>query len=153
MPTIADITINRPAGFVYDLVEHRGVPMRAENGGLHVAADLAPGGGKLWLVTERPIEQVNVKVPEAVKRGDSVAIDIAVTDAAGVPIDAVVPMDIAIRDPDGRTAEFSGYYGAKDSKLSIDAVIATNDLPGMWTIEARELASGVVRRQYFRVVP
>ena len=105
------------------------------------------------MVTERPIEQVNVKVPEAVKRGDSVAIDIAVTDAAGVPIDAVVPMDITIRDPDGRTAEFSGYYGAKDSKLSIDAVIATNDLPGMWTIEARELASGVVRRQYFRVVP
>jgi len=151
LPTTTDITINRAAGFVYDLVEHRSVSAKADTGTLRVSADLEPGGGKIWLVTERPIEVVSVQAPETVKCGDTVAIAIAVTDAAGAPVDAVVPMEVTIRDPDGRPAEFSGYYGARDGKLSIEAVIATNDVLGMWSIEVRELASGLLKHAYFRM--
>ena len=72
-------------------------------------------------------------------------------DEAGASVDAVVPVEIDLRDPDGRRAEFSGYYGARDGRLSITLVPAPNDTPGIWTIEARELASGMVARHYFRL--
>lgn len=64
---------------------------------------------------------------------------------------AVIPIELDLRDPDGKRAEFSGYYGALDGRLSVTLTPAVNDTPGMWTIEARELASGIVTRSYFRL--
>ncbi|MBX7258391.1 MAG: hypothetical protein K1Y02_18650 [Candidatus Hydrogenedentes bacterium] len=151
LPASSVVTVRR-AGHVYDLVEHRNVPTPSEGGILQIPADLEPGGGKLWLITDRPIEQVQIHAPEEIHRGDPFVIEVLVTDSAGAPIDAVVPLKLTIRDPDGRLAEFSGYYGARDAKLTVQCAMAPNDVPGMWTIEVRELASGIVTRRYFRSI-
>lgn len=50
-----------------------------------------------------------------------------------------------------RAAEWSGFYGAKDGQLAIQADLATNDTPGLWRISVRELASGRQRDAYMRV--
>ena len=59
---------------------------------------------------------------------------------------------VEIADPDGRIAEFSGYYGATGGKLQIRLDIAPNDAPGIWQVAVTELASGATSHGYFRVV-
>jgi uncharacterized protein YfaS (alpha-2-macroglobulin family) len=53
----------------------------------------------------------------------------------------LVPVHVEIIDPQGRPAEYTGYYGAKDGQLAIGIDLAANDLSGRWTIRAHELAS------------
>ena len=50
--------------------------------------------------------------------------------------------DFDITDPQGKSAEFSGWYAAPNGRLSLKLDIAPNDAIGNWTIQARELASG-----------
>ena len=65
---------------------------------------------------------------------------------------AVVPLQVAIADPAGRSAEFSGYYGAKNGTLCLRLDLAANDRPGVWQIQVRELASGRAAARYLRVL-
>ncbi len=67
------------------------------------------------------------------------------------PLAAVVPVEIDIRDGDGRLAEYSGSYAAVDGQLRLALDIAPNDTPGTWLIGARELASGSRAVHAFRV--
>ena len=68
------------------------------------------------------------------------------------PLAAVVPVDVHVRDPDGRLAEFSGAYGAANGQAEIVLDIAANDPFGIWQIDVRERASGLTASGYFRVV-
>ncbi|MEA3365116.1 MAG: LamG-like jellyroll fold domain-containing protein, partial [Candidatus Hydrogenedentes bacterium] len=136
LPAQAQFTVNRAAGFVYDLVEQRPVSVERNGSVLRIPVDLEPGGGRLWLITEKAIHGVHIQAPAEAVSGEDFPISISVVDDAGTPVDAVIPLEIDIRDPDGRRAEFSGYYGARDGQLSITLLPALNDTPGMWTIEA-----------------
>lgn len=151
LPGAAQLTVRRANGYVYDLVEHRRISAQSDGNLVTIPAELEPGGGKLWLITDRPIDRVQIDAPTEVHRGETLALSVSVNDDAGAPVQAVIPMQTIIKDPDGKPAEFSGYYGARDGKVSINLSLASNDLPGMWTIEARELASGIVAHHYFRV--
>ena len=105
------------------------------------------------MLTERAIEAVRVDAPPQARLGDTFAITIAVVDGSGDALPAVVPLQVSILDPQGREAEFSGFYGAKDGRLAIQLDLATNDLPGNWTIRARELASGLQQDQSIEISP
>jgi uncharacterized protein YfaS (alpha-2-macroglobulin family) len=76
---------------------------------------------------------------------------VQVVDADHRPVVAVVPVQVQVRDPEGRLAEFSGAYGAADGQLEMVLDIAANDPFGHWQIEVRELASGRTANGYFRV--
>ena len=89
--------------------------------------------------------------PQTAAPGSEVTIDVSVTDAAGKPIDAVVPVRVDILDPSGRAAEFSGWYGAKDGTVQVKPLIAVNDMPGLWRVHVQELASGASGDAYMRV--
>ena len=151
VPSAAMVSLARPAGFVYDLVEHKLLGSRSEGGRLAWNLLLGPCEGGCYLVTPRAVASVGVRGPELLQRGQSAACSLAVLDATGRPIEAVVPMEVTIRDPSGAPAEFSGFYAAVDGQLQIPLDIATNDPPGVWSIEARELASGRTATAYFRV--
>ncbi len=152
LPLDATVYVNRPGGYVYDLVGHREV--RTQNANDHVAIPwpFGPCQGRVFMVTERAIDGVQVTAPETVKRKANIAVSVAVVDESGKAIDAVVPVDVQIRDADGQTAEFSGYYGAVDGKLRLNLDIAPNDAPGIWQVAVSELASGTIGYAYFRVV-
>ena len=66
---------------------------------------------------------------------------------AGHPLD-----DKRICDPEGREAEYRGYYAAVDGKLAVTLDIAANDARGMWTITARDWPPGTAARSFFRVL-
>ena len=103
------------------------------------------------MITDRPIADITIQVPESASRGSQIKIDVTVIDDTGNALDAVVPVDIVIEDPAGREAECSGYYGAVKGQLSITLQIAENDCPGLWRVHARELASACSKNVYFRV--
>ena len=151
LPASAQFTVNRTAGFVYDLLEHRPVAVERDGSTLRIPVELEPGGGRLWLITGSAIHAVLLEAPAEAVPGQDLPVSVTVADETGAPVNAVIPLEIDIRDPDGKRAEFSGYYGAPDGQLSITLTPAVNDTPGMWTIEARELASGIVTRSYFRL--
>ena len=77
----------------------------------------------------------------------------AITDATDLPVDTVIPLRVNISDPNGRPAEYSGYYGAATGQLDLTLDLATNDTPGVWTIEVQELVTGLNTARYVRVVP
>ena len=141
LPATATLHLRRCKGYVYDLLRHRPVRSTDESGRLSFPCRLGPCEGRVWMVTERPIQAVEVKAPSNAKLGQSIAVEIAVTDGEQ-PIDAVVPVDVRITDPEGVAGEFSGYYGAAAGRLTVPIDFAPNDRLGVWKIHVRELASG-----------
>lgn len=138
----ATVKLNRKAGFVYDLLDRKPVPVTAADGWLPLAREFGAAEGRVWMVTERAVDAVTVAAPEAVKRGGAFKLEIAVVDDKGAALDAVVPVQVEIKDARGEVMEFSGYYGAKDGRLEIAYDLAANDAAGAWTVTATELASG-----------
>jgi hypothetical protein len=151
LPAKAEVSLRRPAGSVYDLVERRELPARAADGQLRFTAALGPCDGRLLLISPRPIASVEVKLPEGVARGEPVRCAVAVVAADGRPLDAVVPLHVEICDSEGRAAERSGYHAAAGGRLDLTLDIAANDTPGVWQVRVRELASGRVGVGHFRV--
>lgn len=98
------------------------------------------------------IKKIRINTTNAVSVSDSIEIEIDITDGVK-PIDAVIPVEVDIVDPEGRRAEFSGYYGAAGGRLEIHFDFAANDRPGVWQIRARERASGKSASAYVRVKP
>lgn len=151
LPTEAEVRIARPAGWIYDLVEHQPLQATAGEGQLRLTVPLSPCGGRALMVTDRAIAGVTLTCPGETTPGAALPLELAVTDAAGQPLDATVPVQLAIRDPSGRLAEGSGAYAAVEGRLKVTLDIAPNDQPGVWEIEARELASGNVAYRAFHV--
>lgn len=166
----ANVSIQREGetGFVYDLRRRRAVEASERDGALHWPVTLAPGDGALFLVTSRPIERLQVTTPDEVERGKRLPISIDVTDAAGNPVDAVVPLKVEILDPDGRPAEFSGHHAyvgrvsnpspsvtdrsdGLETRPTLEVEVAPNDVRGVWTIRVEEGAAGRMTENFVRV--
>ena len=143
LPTSATILIRRRRGHVYDLVRHEAVEAERCAEGLRLRLDFGPTEGRLLMITDRRLARLEVTCPRRAKLGESVDLRIGAVDVFRRRIGAVVPIQVEIVDPQGRPAERAGYYGAKDGQLNITLDIASNDLPGDWTIRVRELASGM----------
>jgi len=151
LPSAATLSIRRREGFVYDLVSHKAVPVRTSAGQMQFDVDFAPGDGKVFLISSQKIHTVKLDLPPKAKRGNTVVVTLSITDAKGVALTAVVPVRVEILDPQGRLAEGSGFYGARNGRHKLALDLAPNDLRGAWTIRVTELASGKSRQQQFIV--
>ncbi len=150
LPSETQIQLERRSGHVYDLLAHREMSIETNDDAIEFPLSLGPCEGRVFMVTERPIRDVVVTVPETTAPGQTVTFEFAVTDGDS-PIDAVIPVEVRIVDPEGMEAEKTGYYGAVGGKLSIPFDFATNDRPGVWEIQAKELASGREAAGYLRL--
>lgn len=138
----AKVHVKRSSGYVYDLVEHAQVDAGVENGDLHFAAQLEPGGGRVYMVVDQAIAGVELEAKKKVRRGRRLHLSARVVDKQGENIAAVVPVHLEVFDTDRQLAEYSGYYGARDGELEVALDIAKNDTKGEWTLRLTELASG-----------
>ena len=77
-------------------------------------------------------------------------IAISITDGK-TPIDAVIPVQVEIIDPEGIHGEFSGFYGAAGGQLTIPITFAPNDRTGVWEVRVTELASRKSGAGYVRL--
>ncbi len=152
LPSETVFHLRRDSGFVYDLRRGRPVPVVEQTGDrLQWPYQLGPCDGGLFMVTQRPIKEVQVRVDDEVELGDSLTIEIEVTDGRQA-IDAVVPIDVRLIDPEAVEAEFSGYYGAKSGRQTVTYDVAGNDRTGVWTVMVRDLAAGNTTTRYVRVL-
>jgi hypothetical protein len=151
LPSKTGLRLLRGDGHVYDLLEKRKVKVAREDGELKIPVQLGPCEGRLFMVTERPVEALHLKAPKTAGIGSSVPIALTITDAGGSAVDAVIPVDLRIVDPEGVELERSGSYGAAAGKLEITIDIAPNDRTGLWEIRATEGATGLEARTYLRV--
>jgi hypothetical protein len=138
LPATTTITLNRPRGVIYDLMRRQAVPTTVEGNKLRFNVALGPGEGTAFVVMDAPVGALQVTAPSQVQRGKSLQYRLRLNDVAGKPVDAVVPVNLIIRDPQGRESERSGYYGAANGQLAVTLDIAANDAAGQWQIEATE---------------
>ncbi len=150
VPAETTLSLRRKSGFVYDLVNSRQASPDTTSDGLAIPVALGPCEGRLLMVTDRPLRAVEIAAPKESELGQSVQIDISVTDGKQ-PIDAVIPVEIRIIDPEGAQAEYSGHYGAVSGQQSIRFDVAPNDRTGVWSVHAKELASGQSASAYIRI--
>lgn len=141
LPLKAKIFVRRQQGYVYDLVAHCPVTVQKDLKGLAFNVELGPGDGRIFLLIDRQIAGVRLQAPKLARRGESITLKLAVVDAQGHPIEAVIPIRVDIVDAKGRAAEFSGFYGAKDGTISLTIDLASNDASGIWVLRAQEMCS------------
>ena len=151
IPLQATLTLRRPAGTVYDLLAGKAVAASVHEGALQIQAEFGPGEGRLYMITARPIAGVSIAGPDQAARSGTAVFGVTVTDAAGQPLDAVVPLRIDIADAQGKPAEHSGWHAAKAGQLTLKLDLAPNDTPGTWTVSVRDLAAGKTARKTFTV--
>ncbi len=145
LPNAATLSVQRGAGYVYELVSHKQMDATRSGEGLKFKATFGPGEGKLFMITRQRIAGVRLAAPARARLGHALSIAATVVDDAGRPVEAVVPMRVEVLDPKRRPAEFSGHYAAVRGIVRLRADLAPNDLPGKWTVRVTELASGQKR--------
>ena len=151
LPSSGRVTLPGLDANVYDLT--RGtqiVPQRVE-GGASWQVDLGPCDGRIFMITPKPLMELTLTTPEVAKAGNTTTCTITVTDTRKAAAKAVIPLQIEVRDANGKPAEGEGFYAAKDGTLTLKLDIAVNDDPGIWTVHVRELASRMETTKYVRI--
>ena len=143
--------MNRAGAKVYDLLASREVAASQPNGKTIWPVHLGPCEGRVYLLTTKAINGIQIDAPKTFKPLLPTECTISILDSEKKPILAVVPLKVEITDPTGRLAENSGHYGAQDGILKIRLLAAINDIPGVWQIRVRELASGKTATHYLRL--
>jgi len=151
LPADARVSVKRTKGFVYNLLEHCNVKTVIDDGSMYWPVRLGPGAGGLFMITGQKIDAIHIKAPKRIRTGDKAKIRIDVVDKKRQRINAVVPLHVNILNSQNQPVEFSGFYGAKDGRLTIDLDIACNDILGMWKIQVKDLASGLTVEDTFKV--
>jgi hypothetical protein len=147
LPSIANIV--SPPGkprFGYDLKEGTRV-----QDGMSFQVKLGPADGSVFMFLDEPIAGPVVNGPDRAKAGSRALFKVAIHGASHRPVAAIIPVEVAIHDANGRLSEGSGYYGAKDGRLELPLDVAPNEDPGIWEIKVRELASRTTATAYLRV--
>ena len=152
LPSETQLRVVRDGGVVYDLVNQQRISTHQDGERLSFPVRLGPCDGGVYLVLDRPIDSLQIAPPQAAALGDRLQFQVEILDEDGTPVPAVVPIQLSIQDAAGREAEFSGYYGAVGGKLEVELDLATNESWGVWSIQARELASGQSNQAHFRVL-
>ena len=154
LPTKARLTLAQEDAHVYDLT--RGtlvIPQRAEAGRVSWPVELGPCDGRLFLILPKPLLQIRLEAPATAKPGQSATVQATLTSTEEAPVRAAVPVEVRIRDANGRPAEGSGFHTAENGVLKLTLDLAPNDDPGTWEIRVRELASGMEAVQWMALQP
>ncbi len=162
-PAIA--VLNLPVGgrAVYDamrggaVTEFVGVEDRV-GGRIGAAFRFGAGQMRAFAVTARPIGGVQVGTPTLCRDYTAVGAPVRVTVTASLVDDQRVvlcgsaPLRIRLRDPLGAT-RYDLYRATEQGWLRLDLPLATNDPPGVWTVDIQELLNNTTGSATFRYQP
>lgn len=154
LPSSTTVTLPQETAHLYDLTRSAQViPARNATGQVSWKTDLGPCDGKLFLITPKPLQGLELEAPTSAKRGNSIKLDLRVTTTNGVSVNAVIPIHLQIKDAHGTLAEGSGHYATDKGQLIVTLDLPSNEDPGTWEIQATELASRMTTTRYLKVEP
>ncbi len=151
LPSKGTVSLPMEGATIYDLLRGEIVIGQRGEGRTTWPVELGPCEGRVFLVLPKPLLSLALEMPESAKAGNSATVSVSIATTAKEPAKAIIPVKVEIADANGRSAEGSGYYGAKDGRLEIKLDIAANEDPGTWQIKVRELASRMEAARWMRV--
>lgn len=152
LPSRGTLTLNQDSASVYDLTGHGLiVPSRAAEGRLNWPVNLGPGEGRIYMVTPKPLLKLSLDVPATATCGNAAKVEVSLTTTDDALVPGHVPVKVDIRDANGVRTEGSGYYALEKGRLELSLDIASNEDPGTWQIQVRDLASGMEKTQWMQV--
>lgn len=136
----ASVTI-RDRGHVYDLLAGKSLGRSDET--FTVKPKIVSADWKIYVFLDTPIRKVVATVPATVARNAPLPIHILVQDDKGQPVDASVPLEISVFDPQGRVEAYSGFAATDHGEYRVEIPLAMNDPVGKWRIQVRELITSM----------
>lgn len=151
LPTEGEITVNREAGAVYDLILNREVEFRSTGDNCIIPVNLEAGGGGLFLITERPFGKITVNHTTKATLGRTFKVDVKITDNTGKISEALVPVEVNLLNTENEIMPGSGYFCAEDGSIKIDLTPSLNEMPGIWQVTVKNLADGEITKTQLSV--
>ena len=140
LPNSGNIYVGRNMNYGYNLVSGEEVIVANLKSGSGVGCSFESSGGCLIMLLQDRINQVTVNVSPVAK--GAFKAEIQVLNEAGKPVQALLPLEIALRGADDKALEGSGYYCAVDGVLNLEFRIAANEPAGNLKLLVRDVASG-----------
>ena len=143
LPFAGEVTLSDPEGkigAVYELSRGGEVKFARRDGRVAVPLSYDTNDGRLFVFLPRKIASVDAEVAKA---GDALSVTMTVRDAAGEPVQALLPVEIRVYDAAGRELDGAGYACAKDGVCKITVRTNLNDAPGAYRVVCRDRASGL----------
>jgi len=146
-PYEVEVSLPRRDGVPVDLVAMRPVPctVRDDTSTLTLRMDRFGGCLVAWLAA--PARTLTLAAPAAVRPADRATFTVTVRGRAAdggaeVAERGVIPWVFTLRDPGGQEHPLSGVRALNDGAATVEWTPARNDVEGVWTVEAAELATG-----------
>lgn len=130
----------RPA--LYDVLRRKPIEYREENGFAVFPIRMTAARGKLIAALPEPVKQVEITGSRTLRRGASAEYQVRVLGDSGHPIDAVLPLKIALTDGADRSADVRKYSAAAKGLCTIPILPALNDAAGTWRLTVTDLVAG-----------
>lgn len=130
-------------GAVYELSRGGEVPFELVGGKVCVPLEYTTNDGRVLAFLPKKIAKVALEVPEKVARGARVAGCVRVNDADGMPVPALLPVEISVFDAQGRELDGAGAACAEDGVARLDLTLNLDDPNGTYTVWCRDRASGL----------
>ncbi len=147
LPNHGTVTISHGTKAAYDLVNHRSVPFRSDAASTVMDLDFAAAEGKIiLLLKDQSIHDLTFACePSQPAKGESCELIFQIVDDNGKPVNAILPLEIAMTDANGNRLPPSGFHAAVDGTLRIQDVVPPNMAAGTVNVHVRCLASGLQR--------
>ncbi len=99
--------------------------------------------GRLLMFLPRRIAHVGAW---AARSGNRIKVKMTVKDAAGAPVQALLPVEIRVYDASGRELDGAGFACARNGVCELSVLTNINDAKGFYSIVCRDRASGIEKR-------
>ena len=143
MPNKGVVTVNRTdTHMVCNPVTNKEVPFEIKNGKTVIPVNYSTCDGRLFVLLPEKIDSVSVKTQKSASLNDSFDITVSVNNAAGKPVQAILPVEITVSDTAGNNIPGLDYAATdKDGTLTVKVIPSLNNIPGQWKVSVRELCS------------
>lgn len=133
---------------IYDVLRSRRVPageMVPQGDRVRLRAALAGAGGALYAVHPRPFATlaVGLGTTKPVTPGTALSVAVTLRDDRRQLVPGRTAVRVTVRDARGAAQDVSGYYPVPTGQAAIPFAIPLDAAPGKWTVQVKDLTSGL----------